>query len=99
MVGRDLDELFPHVPHTPGEPILELDGLRVRKSGDGRRTWSLRRGEILGIAGLVGAGRTTPGARHLRARAGRRGPDPGRSTFDGRLRDARERASPRESAS
>ena len=24
MVGRDLDELFPRVPHTPGEPILEL---------------------------------------------------------------------------
>ena len=30
MVGRDLDELFPRVPHTPGEPILELDRLCSR---------------------------------------------------------------------
>ena len=36
MVGRDLDELFPHVPHTPGEPVLELDQLRVRKVGETR---------------------------------------------------------------
>ncbi|MFI5454452.1 MAG: sugar ABC transporter ATP-binding protein [Isosphaerales bacterium] len=57
MVGRDLDELFPRVPHAPGESILELEDLRVRKTA---RPASLvvRRGEIVGIAGLVGAGRT-----------------------------------------
>jgi ribose transport system ATP-binding protein len=57
MVGRNLDELFPRVPHTPGEPILELDQLRVRKSAKAV-SLELKRGEILGIAGLIGAGRT-----------------------------------------
>jgi ribose transport system ATP-binding protein len=57
MVGRELDELFPNVPHAPGESILELDGLRVRKTAR-PASLAVRRGEILGIAGLVGAGRT-----------------------------------------
>ena len=57
MVGRDLDELFPRVSHEPGEPILEL--VNVRPKGRTRpATLSVRRGEILGLAGLVGAGRT-----------------------------------------
>jgi ribose transport system ATP-binding protein len=58
MVGRDLDELFPHVEHTPGEPILDLKQLRGPRTGQPVNL-SLRRGEILGIAGLIGAGRTT----------------------------------------
>jgi ribose transport system ATP-binding protein len=57
MVGRDLGELFPHVPHDPGPPVLELSGL-VRDPLPRRADLTLRRGEILGIAGLVGAGRT-----------------------------------------
>jgi ribose transport system ATP-binding protein len=57
MVGRDLAELFPRVPHTPGEPILELDGLRGSKSAR-PASLTLRRGEILGVGGLVGGGRT-----------------------------------------
>jgi len=57
MVGRSVDDLFPAVPHTPGEEILSLDGVSgVRAPQD--VSLSLRRGEILGIAGLVGAGRT-----------------------------------------
>jgi len=58
MVGRDLDELFPHVPHEAGEPILVLDEVCARKTAN-PASLVLRRGEILGIAGLVGAGRTT----------------------------------------
>ena len=57
MVGRDLDEIYPIPAHTPGEVILELSGV----AGRGLPVDAglvLRRGEILGIAGLVGAGRT-----------------------------------------
>jgi ribose transport system ATP-binding protein len=57
MVGRELDELFPRVPHSAGEPMLVLENLRAsRRSPPANLV--LRRGEIVGIAGLVGAGRT-----------------------------------------
>ena len=58
MVGRDLAELFPRVPHLPGEPILTLESLRAGKTALAANL-VLRRGEIMGIAGLVGAGRTS----------------------------------------
>lgn len=58
MVGRDLGEIFPKVPHEPGETVLELSSLRARHRFPLRADLALRRGEILGIAGLVGAGRT-----------------------------------------
>ena len=57
MVGRSVNQLFPQVEHEIGDPVLSLD----RLSGpDTPRDVSLvlHRGEILGIAGLVGAGRT-----------------------------------------
>ncbi len=57
MVGRDLTEMFPTVPHQAGEPILELQALQSR-SVLRRADLTLHRGEVLGIAGLVGAGRT-----------------------------------------
>lgn len=57
MVGRDLDEVFPRVDRQPGGEVLRLEGL----AGDPlprRADLRLHEGEILGIAGLVGAGRT-----------------------------------------
>ncbi len=57
MVGRNVDELFPSVDHTPGEVILSLESLAGRTTPSDV-SFELRRGEILGIAGLVGAGRT-----------------------------------------
>lgn len=57
MVGRSVDELFPKVPHEPGEILLSLDRLSGRRAPHDV-SLGLRRGEILGIAGLVGAGRT-----------------------------------------
>jgi ribose transport system ATP-binding protein len=57
MVGRTLHEAFPRVPHAPGEPVLEIGELFGSALPRGA-SLSLRRGEILGIAGLVGAGRT-----------------------------------------
>jgi ribose transport system ATP-binding protein len=57
MVGRRLDEQFPRVPHQPGEPILELDDVAGVELPRGV-SLTLRRGEILGIAGILGAGRT-----------------------------------------
>jgi ribose transport system ATP-binding protein len=57
MVGRDLTEMFPRVPHEPGDVVLDLSGLSGRTMPR-NVSLVLRRGEILGIAGLVGAGRT-----------------------------------------
>ena len=57
MVGRDLTELFPKIPRQAGEPVLTLSGLSGRKLPK-RADLVLHRGEVLGIAGLVGAGRT-----------------------------------------
>jgi methyl-galactoside transport system ATP-binding protein/inositol transport system ATP-binding protein len=53
MVGRDIDELFPKIPCPIGEVKLEVRNLSHR-----RFFKDVRKGEILGIAGLVGAGRT-----------------------------------------
>jgi ribose transport system ATP-binding protein len=57
MAGRQLDELFPRSPHTPGDAILELTDLGGRVKPESA-SLTVRRGEVVGIGGLVGAGRT-----------------------------------------
>jgi D-xylose transport system ATP-binding protein len=64
MVGREVSNIFPQSEHEFGETALEIRGLSVY-STDGRNkklvddvSFSVRRGEVLGIAGLMGAGRT-----------------------------------------
>lgn len=57
MVGRTLTEMFPKVDHEIGDVLLKVDrlsGATVPKSV----SFELRRGEIMGVAGLVGAGRS-----------------------------------------
>jgi len=57
MVGRSLQEIFRKESVTIGEPVLEVRGLSRRGAVEDV-SFTLRRGEILGFAGLVGAGRT-----------------------------------------
>ena len=57
MVGRQVDELYTRSARTPGETVLELEAL-AGWSKPTRATLQLRRGEVVGLAGLVGAGRS-----------------------------------------
>jgi rhamnose transport system ATP-binding protein len=57
MVGRDLDTLFPKTETAVGEVVLEVDHLE-REGVLHDVTFSVRRGEIVALAGLVGAGRS-----------------------------------------
>jgi rhamnose transport system ATP-binding protein len=58
MVGRELSAVFPKRAVDFGEVVFETRNLTHRASGVHDVSLSVRRGEILGIAGLVGSGRT-----------------------------------------
>jgi ribose transport system ATP-binding protein len=57
MVGRQIEDLYPRSARTPGEVILEVADVAGRGKPE-TAGFQLHRGEVLGIAGLVGAGRT-----------------------------------------
>ena len=57
MVGRPLTEMFPRIPHDIGDEVFRIREIKGKKLPLSVSV-SVKRGEILGIAGLVGAGRT-----------------------------------------
>ena len=57
MIGRTMDEMYPKLKVNIGEPILQVKNLSHRKFFK-NVSFEVRRGEIFGIAGLIGAGRT-----------------------------------------
>ncbi|MDO4269521.1 MAG: ATP-binding cassette domain-containing protein [Eubacteriales bacterium] len=58
MVGRELTNRFPPKTNEPGEVALEVEGLTAMYSHVKDVSFQLKKGEILGIAGLDGSGRT-----------------------------------------
>jgi ribose transport system ATP-binding protein len=56
MVGRTIENEYPPRPQCVGAPLLEVRSINTRKLHD--ISFTLHRGEILGLVGLVGAGRT-----------------------------------------
>ncbi|PMS22612.1 D-xylose ABC transporter ATP-binding protein [Trinickia dabaoshanensis] len=64
MVGREITNLFPREPHEIGETVLQarnvtcIDVTNPRRKRVDDVSFHVRRGEILGVAGLVGSGRT-----------------------------------------
>ena len=58
MVGRELDAVFPKRKVEAGDVVLELRGLGSRSAGVKGVSLQVRAGEIFGLSGLVGAGRT-----------------------------------------
>lgn len=57
MVGREMKDLYPPRTGTPGDLVLEVEGLTVPGYSEDI-SFTLRRGEVLGVAGLIGSGRT-----------------------------------------
>ncbi len=58
MVGRDVAQYYAHQAHSAGDIALQAEDLVIPAWPDHRLNFAIRRGQLVGIAGLVGAGRT-----------------------------------------
>jgi ribose transport system ATP-binding protein len=83
MVGRSLDRIFPSIdpPRPDSAPLLEVEGLTSSKGDFSNVSFSVRRGEVFGVAGIIGAGRTEL----VRAIAGADPISAGRIKVDGQV--------------
>lgn len=59
MVGREFSDFYQHSPRERGEERLAVKDFRSSEFPDSPVTFSIRSGEIVGVAGLIGAGRTS----------------------------------------
>lgn len=57
MSGRTIEKIYPHIESRPGEVVLEIQNLSTR-SGVLNASITARRGEVVGLAGLVGCGKS-----------------------------------------
>ena len=78
MVGREVGDIFPAVDHEHGDQVFEARNMTVEDPNvAGKKlvddvSFAVRRGEVLGIAGLMGAGRSDLLMAIFGAHAGRR---------------------------
>ena len=80
MVGRSVDRLFPEMPTPSGEVVLKVDQLTGSNGRFADVSFEVHKGEVFGIAGIVGAGRTEL----VRAIGGADGVASGRIELDGK---------------
>jgi len=80
MVGRDLAQFYQRAEHERGQPVLEVQGLRTPEHPAHELNFTVHSGEVVGLAGLVGAGRTEL----MRVLFGIQSPMGGRILLDGK---------------
>lgn len=80
MTGRVVDKIFPNIQCNPGDKLLEIDSLTIAKNIVQDVSLQVRSGEVVGIAGLVGSGKSQIG----RASFGLEKIVEGKITFNGR---------------
>ncbi len=79
MTGRVIDQIFPDIHYAPGDTLLDIDGLTLSGGAVRDVSMKVRAGEIVGIAGLIGSGKSEIG----RACFGAEHVAGGRITFKG----------------